>query len=639
MPFTVPSRSRNAPALTPCELAAYRAQRTAVAGVTNGPVDVVPDRAVLTRQGEKVQQTHRRAGRTPGLLIAAGLVSLGLVAAACGSDSKDTSPTTTGGATATTAKPADTTAAGPGSTAAATTEAPTTTEAAATPTPGGKLTMGIEAETGSPWTPAEMTCAISCHQVARSVYDPLTLPTKDGKVAPYLAKSVTPNADYTVWTIVARDGVTFHDGTPFDGAAILDNLTRQQKSFLTGKAVADIKTITLKDPMTVEITMGRPWVVFPIYLAGQIGYMASPTWLAASDADATLKPKPVGTGPFVFESYKPGENFIAKKNPNYWNKPYPYLDEIEFRVYQDALTRKSALEAGDIDIMHTTNGDTIAEFRKSKKFPMEEVTNFAETGYTLLNVTKEGSPLTDSRVRCAMAYAYDSQAVIDKISSGVNPISNGPFSDGQLGHEAENGYPLKQDMAKAKELVAAWKADNPGKKLEIELATTQDQTNLVIAQAQQQWFMEAGFDTVTINQIEQAKYILTALQGNFDAFQWRNHGGIDLDAQYIWWHSSNALPPGQLALNFGRIKDPVIDKALDDNRGETDPAKKKALAETVDQQFAKECYNLWGSYTVWGIPHTENVHIADLDMPDGQVAGFGAGISGTFSPASIYITQ
>ena len=144
---------------------------------------------------------------------------------------------------------------------------------------------------------------------------------------------------------------------------------------------------------------------------------------------------------------------------------------------------------------------------------MTEWTKFGETGYTLLHVTQEGSPLTDSRVRCAMAYATDNQAIIDKINAGISQIANGPFSPGQLGNEAENGFPLKQDMAKAQELVKSYKADHPGP-LDINLSTTQDATNLIIAQAQQQFFTEAGFDSVQISQIEQAKYILTALQGH-----------------------------------------------------------------------------------------------------------------------------
>ena len=559
---------------------------------------------------------------------------MALVAAACGSDDSGSSSGTTaaGGGAATTA------AGGAATTAAA---------AAETPVPGGKLVMGIEADTGSPWEPSKALLAISGHTVIRSIFDSLTIVTDDGKVVPYLAESVEPNADYTVWTIKVRSGVTFHDGTPLNADAVIDNLNRHLKSFLTAAVLTDIAKdasgapqIAKVDDLTVAITMKRPWVPFPLYLSGAIGYMASPTWQAAADGDPALESKPVGTGPFVFKDYKPGESFTATKNPNYWNKPYPYLDEVEFRVIPDALTRSSALEAGDVDLIHTTNGDTIKKYRgEPDQFPMTEWAKFGETGYTLLHVTQEGSPLTDSRVRCAMAYATDNQAIIDKIAAGVPPIANGPFSEGQLGHMDDSGFPVKQDMAKAQELVQSYKADHPGP-LNINLSTTQDATNLIIAQAQQEFFKEAGFDDVQISQIEQAKYILTALQGHFQAFQWRNHGGIDLDAQYIWWHSSNALPVDQLALNFGRIKDPTIDQALDTNRGETDPAKKKELAETVNKTFATECYNLWGSYTIWGLAHTPKVEgLEDFVAPSGEKICLCNGIAGTINISSIWIKQ
>ena len=143
-----------------------------------------------------------------------------------------------------------------------------------------------------------------------------------------------------------------------------------------------------------------------------------------------------------------------------------------------------------------------------------------------------------------MAYATDEQAIIDKVEAGVPKIANGPFSPAQVGNLEDSGFPVKQDMAKAQELIASYKAENPGP-LNISLSTTQDATNLVIAQAQQEFFKQAGFDDVQISQIEQAKYILTALQGNFQAFQWRNHGGYDMDSQLIWWDSSNALPVGR----------------------------------------------------------------------------------------------
>jgi peptide/nickel transport system substrate-binding protein len=231
-----------------------------------------------------------------------------------------------------------------------------------------------------------------------------------------------------------------------------------------------------------------------------------------------------------------------------------------------------------------------------------------------------GSPLTDQRVRCALANAYDAQIIIDTIDAGVDPIANGPFSPQQVGYLKDTGYPQKQDMEKAKALIADYKKEHPGP-LNLSLATTQDDTNLTIAQFQKQWWEDAGVDSVTIDQIDQGNFIVTALLGNFQVFQWRNHNGVDLDEQYIWWHSSTALPVGQLALNFGRIKDTVIDQALDANRGETDPAKKQEYAETVNKRFAEQCYDIWSSWTTWAELHDPKVQVPASDtLPDGSTS-------------------
>ena len=137
-----------------------------------------------------MRQSPRRSRRTV-FGFAAALLALGLVAAACGSDdSSSSSGTTAGGGAGTTAS------GGAGTTAAS----------AETPVAGGKLVMGIEADTGSPWEPSKMLCAMSCYETISSIYDTLTNMTEDGKFVPYLAESVEPNADYTVWTIKARRG-------------------------------------------------------------------------------------------------------------------------------------------------------------------------------------------------------------------------------------------------------------------------------------------------------------------------------------------------------------------------------------------------------------------------------------------------
>ena len=595
-----------------------------------------------------MSKRQRSSKRGRGSTFAAVMIAVGLIAASCGGDDETTTaPTPTG-----TAAPGDDTTpeatdggattdteAGSTDTTPQATDAPPPTAAPEeVPVPGGKVVMGIEADSSSPWRPSEMVCAISCHQVIKNIYDSLAMPSAENGWAPYLAESITPNDDFTEWRITARADVTFHDGTPFDGAAIVENLTRAKTGILTGNILRAVDTIELDaaDPMTAVISTSTPWASLPFSFFSAVGYMASPAWLAASDADENLKDEPVGTGPFVYEDYKPNEVFSMTKNAEYWNQPYPYLDAIEFRPIPDALNRRDALKSGTIDIFHSTNGETIAEFRESEEFPMTEITNNAETAHTLLHVTQEGSPLTDVRVRCALAYATDNQALIDTIGAGVNQLASGPFSPTQVGYLEETGFPLAQDMAKAQDLIAQYKADNPGP-LQISLATTQDQTNLTIAQFQQQWWTEAGVDEVTIDQIDQGNYIVTALLGNFQVFQWRNHGGFDLDMQYHWWHSSSSVPVGELALNFGRIKDAQLDALLEENRGTDDAARKKEIAEEVNKLFGTQCYNLWGSYTIWAIAHKPAVHgVTTFELPDGSNAQFGAGIAGTFYPMTLW---
>lgn len=114
----------------------------------------------------------------------------------------------------------------------------TNPDANAEPVTGGTLRYGIEADTSSPWTPANAVCAISCHMIMHAVYDPLLLANADGEVQPNLLESFDHNDDYSVWTLVARDGITFHDGTPFDADAVKANIEADKASPLTGKAFA-----------------------------------------------------------------------------------------------------------------------------------------------------------------------------------------------------------------------------------------------------------------------------------------------------------------------------------------------------------------------------------------------------------------
>ena len=373
--------------------------------------------------------------------------------------------------------------------------------------------------------------------------------TVDGQVEPYLAESVTPNDDYTVWTIKVRSGVSFHDGTPFDGAVIATtSIARQVVPHREGPhrrreepGWHRCRSSSTDDPTSAQITMSAAVGAVPALPVRAIGYMASPTWHDAADADPALESKPVGTGPFIFKNYKPGESFDATKNPSYWNQPYPYLDEVEFRVIPDGLTRSAALEAGDVDLIHTDERRDHREVpRRARELPDDRDHGVRRDRLHAPQRHAAGSPLHGPARALRDGQRNRQPGDHRQARAGVDQIANGPFSPTQLGtcprpaSRRSKTWPRRRSSSRLQ--------GRPPGSAEHQPVDDPGRDEPVIAQAQQQFFTEAGFDDVQISQIEQAKYILTALQGDFQAFQWRNHGGLDLDAQYIWWSSENALP-------------------------------------------------------------------------------------------------
>jgi peptide/nickel transport system substrate-binding protein len=590
------------------------------------------------------------------MMLGAVVMSFALIASACGDKSDDvTGGDSTAAPDTTAAGGTDTTEAGGGDTTAAPTTAPQETlPPVAEPVLGGKLVVSVEGETTSPWLPAEMQCAAACQMRARTFFDPIVAIDEDLNWRPFLAESVEANADSTVFTIKVREGITFHDGTPLTADAMILAMNKAINSLLVGAAVKDIARVDGEaviekiDDMTFTIATGKDgdpaqpisWPLFPYYLGGQAGLIASPDWLNAVDAGTADPTEAVGTGPFTLESYTPGDQMIVKKNPNYWLKDangtqLPYLDEIEFRVIADSQVAGTALESGDINMFHTSDAGVVGDFSENESFTTLEQNQYGETNYVLMNLTKPY--LADKSVRCALTQAVDKIDLINVIAGGNADPANGMFSPGQEGFLTENGS-LGYDPDAAAAAIEAYEAANGP--LTINYSTTTAATSLATAQYLQNAWSQIGVD-VTITQIEQSVLINNALLGDaaFDAFGWRNHAGVFFDQQYFWWHGSAALPPGQLALNFGRLNDPKLNELLEKSRSEADPDVRRGYAEEANRLFASECYVIPTSYTKWAVISDPTVQgIGGTPQADGE--GFlrdGAGFPGQVWLTAVFI--
>jgi ABC-type transport system substrate-binding protein len=627
--------------------------------------------------GSSQSSIRRRRGRLGAVLI--GFV---LVAAACSDRSEresvggGTEPEATEAPVTTTAATSPDTGSTPGTGTTEETSPPTTGEPGSTvptqatlpppegdPVIGGRLVVAGEAEVGAPWTPAAVQCDSYCQMRIRTFIEPLLVADRNLELHGFLAESVEPNEDYTEFTIKVREGITFTDGTPLNADAVIDNLNRTFAGLLVSGATKDIAkrpngTIVNEkiDEYTFKIFTGKngnrnepiPWYQFPYFLAGQPGFIASPTWLAEVDGNPDLATQPVGTGPFIVQEYRPGDRMTVTKNPDYWRTDangtqLPYLDEIEFRVIVDSQVRAQALESGDVDLIATSDSSVVGQFVDNTDFTMLQQDVRTETNYVMFHLTQ---PQFQSReVRCALVQAVDKQDFIDTIYGGFGRPANGPFSPGQDGYLEDSGLP-EYDPDAARAAIEEYEAANGP--LTINYSTTPTGTTKAIADYLQAAWGDIGVD-VTQTPIEQSVLITNALLGtpDFFAFGWRNHAGIWVDTQYQWWHGFAAdakggeAKDGGIALNFGRLNDPVINDLLDEARSEPDEARRIEIAQEINQEFGRECWILPTSWTTWGIimdPAVQNIGRDPLPDGEGSLAD-GAGFPGQVWLTSVFLAE
>jgi peptide/nickel transport system substrate-binding protein len=550
----------------------------------------------------------RRSRATTAIAVVAALA---VIASACGSSSKKGGPSTNNGPT-TTLGVVGNNDTGPG-------------------VRGGTLTYGIEADTSGGYCLYKAQLAAGGIQVARSVYDTLTMPGGDGKIHPYLAQSVTGTANNTIWTIKLRPGVKFHDGTPLDATAVKDNLDHYRKDNLLFVFVfADITAVDVVDPLTVKVTSKVPWSAFPWFLwsSSRVGIMAE-AQMKSPDCNTKL----IGTGPFEYVSWKFGDKFVAKRNPNYWYKDpktgqqLPYLDGITFVPQEDGAKRTSSLEAGDFKMIHTSDAQQIVKIRKDKaagSLNDTESDKFTEIGYVMLNATKP--PFNNLAARQAFAQAVDRDTYNKLRNDGILQNASGAFGPGVDGHLDDAGLPaFSPEKAKA---AAALYKQQTGKDLTFTLNHTADPSTTQDAVLVQQMVQQNAGVKVQLNSVaDQSTLINIAIGRKFDATLWRNHPGADDDTQYVWWHCGNSgavgsdpngAPPCDNPVNFGGFNDPIISSDFDKARQSDVPADRTKLYQDINREFGKQLWNLWAQYSLWTVAYKTNIHgILGPDLPDG----------------------
>jgi peptide/nickel transport system substrate-binding protein len=492
----------------------------------------------------------------------------------------------------------------------------TTVEDAGDPVQGGSITVGLEAETNS-WLPGQGNFSNPGINVALAIYDPLLRRDANGDPTPYLAESIEANDDLDEWTLTLRSGVEFHDGTPLDAEAlktVFDDYVRADDSNLAGQ-VEDVESLDVVDELTVVYRLSGPNAAFANVLTGAVGWPFSPT--AAAEAGADAGSRPVGTGPFMFDSWQRDNRLTVVRNENYWQEGLPYLDEIVFRPIPDEDTRISSLASGDIDVLQSLRQSAIVRARDVQgAVSHEHVGN--NSGSAIFNT--ERAPLDDVRVRRALAYALDQDQLIDVLGgAGISQPQTQYFSEDSpfWSATAAEAWPTN-DMDEAMALIDEYTSDPnrsdgkaAGDPVTFQFDCPPDPSLIELSQLYQAFWESIGVQ-VNLRQVEQATHINEALAGDFDAKCWRVS---DEDDPYVIF--SEAFGPGS-PLNFTRFTDEVIDEQLQVLRTTNDIDDRQAAVETISLVLAENVPNTFTAGTLTTLAARDAVkNITGWVFPDG----------------------
>ena len=401
--------------------------------------------------------------------------------------------------------------------------------------------------------------------VLENVYDTLVQPGDDLTPEPALAESWETSEDLLTWTFTLRDGVTFHDGSPLTADDVVASYERIAEEGANAFRLGAVEAYDAPDDLTVVMELNRP----APNLLDQIGAFKGMAIAPAAAIDAgTLGDEPIGTGPFAFVSFTPGDSVVLEANPGYWGEG-PFLDGVEFRVIPDESVKVTNLETGEVDWIDSVPPQQLDQLEADDQIVLGRV---AGNDYWYLSLNNEREPFDDPDVRRAIAFALDIETITEAAKFDAATPNETAIPETSFWYF--DYAPFGQDLDEAQRLLDEAGVDD----LTIDLMVTSEFPETVTsAQVIASQLAEIGID-VEIRTEDFSTWLADQGDGQFDAFALGWLGNIDPDDFYYAQHHSTG------GFNFQGFADDEVDELLDAARVETDQDTRKEL---YDQAAAR----------------------------------------------------
>lgn len=402
------------------------------------------------------------------------------------------------------------------------------------------------------------TTAYFSFEVLENVFDTLVAPDANLEMRPALAESWQVSPDQLTWTFRLRQGVTFHDGSPFTADDVVYSYRRIIDEQLANvdkfSAVTDVRAA---DPATVTITVKQPT---PNLLTNLGGFKGMAIVQRRNVETRQIATHPIGTGPFAFTGQKSGDSITLTANPSYWGGA-PAVSGVTFRFISEPSTALSALQAGEIDWTDSIPPQRVAQLKDDDSLALA-VTPSNDYWYLALNQARE--PWNDVRVRQAIAYGIDRDAIVQATSYGTAQANQLAIPQGNPWYTSYGAY--SYDLDKARDLLKD--AGATPQNLDM-LVTSEYPETVTAAQIIADNLAPLGI-RVNIRTVDFATWLDEQNNGNFDMLMMGWLGNIDPDDFYYAQHHTDGTSNAQ------KFSNPEVDRLLDAGRVETDLDRRKA---------------------------------------------------------------
>ncbi|MDB5395095.1 MAG: hypothetical protein JWM91_2601 [Rhodospirillales bacterium] len=407
---------------------------------------------------------------------------------------------------------------------------------------------------------------------AYCVFNRLTTMDAKLQVQPDLATQWEASADLKSWTFNLRPGVKFHNGQNFSADDVVFTYRRLQNPAFASIMLAKLRIIEKVeaiDPITVRFTLTIPYADMPALVAHY------QTTIVAESAIETLTTHPIGTGPFIFVEYLPGDQMTLKRNEAYFVHGIPKVDRVDLRVISEYTTAVAALESDEVDVVFDLPPEQVEHIRRSGVASVAEISSNFWQGFIMNCAAK---PFDDRRVREAFIKIIDKPLFTDVATFGHATPSVSPIPPASPYYRPD--IAIEADIAGSKKLLAE-AGVTPGTTIEMFVpgnSPAMERLANVFRDAAKLVDLD-----ITLHVVPQDKFF-AEMEGKvpFNVDQFLGGATPDL-ALYDHYHSSGAWNKG--LWNYANQE---IDDVLDEARSTTDRARQAALYGRFQEIVAKD---------------------------------------------------